>query len=182
MLVKKEVISRMKSLQERLQKNYYRIHPVTDFRDLLRQSAQRHTKRIAFRWKDARGVQEVTYESAYTDVRGLGTILLEQNLKGEAIALIGKNSYGWAISYLAAACVGTVVPLDKEMNIQTIAYLINAAHCRAIIADQEFMDGFYEAGLLPADILFFCLDQEREVEGSLQRLLKRGRWFPWIKR
>ncbi|MFR3482116.1 MAG: AMP-binding protein [Clostridia bacterium] len=107
----------MKSLQERLQKNYYRIHPVTDFRDLLRQSAQRHTKRIAFRWKDARGVQEVTYESAYTDVRGLGTILLEQNLKGEAIALIGKNSYGWAISYLAAACVGTVVPLDKEMNI-----------------------------------------------------------------
>ncbi|MBC8543598.1 AMP-dependent synthetase/ligase [Bianquea renquensis] len=167
----------MKSLQERLQKNYYRIHPVTDFRDLLRQSAQRHTKRIAFRWKDARGVQEVTYESAYTDVRGLGTILLEQNLKGEAIALIGKNSYGWAISYLAAACVGTVVPLDKEMNIQTIAYLINAAHCRAIIADQEFMDGFYEAGLLPADILFFCLDQEREVEGSLQRLLKRGRWL-----
>ena len=66
MLGKKEVISRMKSLQERLQKNYYRIHPVTDFRDLLRQSAQRHTKRIAFRWKDARGVQEVTYESAYT--------------------------------------------------------------------------------------------------------------------
>ncbi|MFQ9802158.1 MAG: hypothetical protein ACLR23_28265 [Clostridia bacterium] len=59
-------------------------------------------------------MQEVTYESAYTDVRGLGTILLEQNLKGEAIALIWKNSYGWAISYLAAACVGTVVPLDKE--------------------------------------------------------------------
>ncbi|MEG1244508.1 MAG: long-chain fatty acid--CoA ligase, partial [Oscillospiraceae bacterium] len=58
----------------------------------------------------------VTYKELQADIRALGTALWSMDLHGKKIAVMGKNSYQWSISYLAVTCgLGVIVPIDKEL-------------------------------------------------------------------
>ena len=44
----------------------------------------------------------------------------------QKICVIGKNSYKWAVSYIAASIVGIVVPIDKELHSDdVINFIVN---------------------------------------------------------
>lgn len=58
-----------------------------------------------------------SFSELKADIDGLGTSLLSYNLQGKKIAIIGKNSYDWIVSYFAVTCgLGVVVPLDKQLT------------------------------------------------------------------
>ena len=74
------------------------------------------------------------------DVEAFGTKLIEMGLKNKRIALMGKNSYHWAVSYLAATIVGVVVPIDKELAAQTVINFLNISKSKALIADNKYIE------------------------------------------
>ena len=129
-----------KSLAEKLKKKYHKALEVTDLKDLLYKSATRYTRRAAFKLKDKIGnIYKVTYEKFKKDVMALGTALINLGLKDEYIAVTGKNSYNWAVSYLAATIVGIVVPIDKELKSEEIINFLNVSSSKAILGDDKYI-------------------------------------------
>ena len=56
------------------------------------------------------------------------------------IAIIGKNSYKWCVSYLAASIVGIVVPIDKELHTDDVINFMNVSQAVCILGDNKNLE------------------------------------------
>ena len=75
----------------------------------------------------------------------MGTALLNRGLKDKRIAVMGRNCYQWAVSYLALICgVGVCVPLDKELPPEELKQLIIDADVSCVLFDGDFEKIFLE--------------------------------------
>ena len=60
---------------------------------------------------------------------------------GSRIALIGSGCYEWITAYLAVVNgVGTVVPIDKDLEPEVMQNLINRAECDAVFFSSDIGD------------------------------------------
>jgi len=86
--------------------------------------------------------RNITYKEFRRDVTSIGAALIEKlGLKGERIAIIGENSYEWAVSYYSIVCgAGVVVPLDKELPAREIANLVRRSNAKAIFFSNRKRD------------------------------------------
>lgn len=80
-----------------------------------------------------------TFENIYSDTKKIANMLIKKNLLNKKIALVGKNSYNWFISYLSiVSYVGVVIPIDNSWPICEIKNVINDIDdVGCIICDQE---------------------------------------------
>lgn len=85
---------------------------------------------------------KLTYKEARETIIGLANYLISQGVsKEDKIALVGKNSVEWAISYLAieyAGCI--VVPLDVNLHIHEIDSLMKFAGVSYLITDFSLLN------------------------------------------
>ncbi len=123
---------------KKLQQQAYRVRPIFDIKDLLAKSAQRFGSRPAFLLKnEQKRLYPVSYTELYTAYRALCTALLCQGLgPRDKIAIVGANSFLWAISYLAATTVGVAVPLDRELSGADIAVFLEKTQTKVLIGDR----------------------------------------------
>ena len=82
----------------------------------------------------------ITYEQFKNDIVHLGTSLIKQGFLNKRIAVIGKNSYKWCVSYLAATIVGIVVPIDKELHTDDVINFMNVSQTACILGDSKNLD------------------------------------------
>lgn len=121
--------------------NYFDTYEIMNLKDMLYKTTLRNQNKVAFRLKDNEGkIVNKTYLDFRKDVEALGTKLIEMGLKDRRIAIMGKNSYEWSVSYLACVIIGIVVPIDKESSDDNIKEFINKARADAIIADTKYLD------------------------------------------
>ena len=124
------------NIAEQLKQKYHKCEEVRDFKEMIERSAQIYKTRTAFKLKNKDGeIYSKTYEEVKNDIYALGTELIENGLTNKRIAVIGKNSYKWAISYLASSIVGVVVPIDKELHSDDVINFMNVAECECIVGD-----------------------------------------------
>ncbi len=166
-----------------LKEKYWKIPEIKDLRDMVFKSAERYGKKAAFEIKNKDGkIEPISFLQLKDDVISLGTELLHLGLKGKAIAVIGKNSYSWVVSYIAASTVGIVVPIDKELHCGDIINFLNISECMAIIGDNKFLKPIFEkkSDLLNSDIIFIDITSPSKftslesVIESGQKLVKEG--------
>ena len=126
------------NISEQLKKKYHKTEEVTNFKDMLYRSGDIYRNRIAFKIKDSDGnIKSITYEQFKNDVVYLGTSLIENGFLNKRIAVIGKNSYKWCVSYLAASIVGIVVPIDKELHTDDVINFMNVSQTVCILGDNK---------------------------------------------
>ena len=95
----------------------YDVRQIATLRELIETSALDHASRTAFVLKKQKQLTEVTYAEFLSDIKALSTVLNAKGFEGKKIAVIGKNSYEWALTYLAVTSgVGVVVPVDKDLK------------------------------------------------------------------
>ena len=124
------------NIAEQLKQKYHKCEEVRNFKEMIERSAQIYKTRTAFKLKNKDGeIYSKTYEEVKNDIYALGTELIENGLANKRIAVIGKNSYKWAISYLASSIVGVVVPIDKELHSDDVINFMNVAECECILGD-----------------------------------------------
>lgn len=152
----------MERKEDILKTKYFKIHTVTDLKDLLYQSAKRYKNRNAFKLKDSNGkIYGVKYTKFKNDVESLGTSLIDLKLSNKSIAVIGKNSYSWIVSYFAASIIGIVVPIDKELHVDDIINFINVSGTTAVIADEKYIKNILDnKDKLKNNILFINIDNK----------------------
>ena len=78
-----------------------------NMRELIAYTSDVNAKKCAFVIKEKDGTYtEKTFADLATDIKGLSNSLLEKNLFGKPVALIGGNSYEWCVSFFATLCAG----------------------------------------------------------------------------
>ena len=163
---------------EQLKKKYHKTEEVTNFKDMLYRSGDIYRSRTAFRRKDKEGkIYSVTYAEFKNDVVALGTSLIEKGFLNKRIAVIGKNTYEWCVSYLAASIVGIVVPIDKELQPHDVINFMNVSQAVCILGDSKNLDSILDniEKVENPDTIFVPFDSEKDIKNSYINLLNEGK-------
>ncbi len=148
-----------------------------NLRQLLTESEKKFSGRTAFVLRDAVGNnKEVTYNRLKRDTESLGTALMyELGLSGKKIGVMGDNAYWWCLSYLAVTGgVGVAVPLDKELTLEELGYIISFSGIDGIICDGRSAEKILSDGYLKSrEIKVICTEN---VKGTVffDDLLRKG--------
>lgn len=119
---------------------YFNTYEIKDLKDMLVKTVAKNSNKVAFKIKSDDGkIVNKTFKEFKEDVECLATKLIKMNLKNKRIAIMGKNSYSWAISYLSATIIGVVVPIDKESKDGNVVDFINKSKAEALIADDKYL-------------------------------------------
>ena len=73
------------------------------------------------------------------DINEFGTGLLSLGYKDKRVAVIGKNSYEWALTYYAVLNgLGVLVPLDKGLPEAEIELSLKRSKAEVIVFEKEY--------------------------------------------
>ena len=114
-------------------------------RDHIENAVRKYPENIAFKIKEKIGKKvkyiNITYKKMQKDIFALGTAI-NNMVKGEKrVAVIGKNSYPWFLSYLSTFYGNNIiVPLDKGLPEVEIRDLIKRSRANIIIFEDAYMD------------------------------------------
>lgn len=164
-------------IAEQLKKKYHKTEEVTNFKEMLYRSADIYRSRTAFKIKNEEGnIISITYEQFKNDIVALGTSLIEKGFLNKRISVIGKNSYPWCVSYLAASIVGIVVPIDKELHTDDVINFMNVSQTVCLLGDSKNLDSVLDhiEKVENPDTLFVSFDKKKDAN-SFDNLLSAGR-------
>lgn len=168
--------------------NKYKVYEgrnITNFTQLLNESAELFKDKIAFSYKKDQTEKNptyinVSYNDYKHDVQYLGTSLLNIGLHKKRVALISPNRYYWCVSYLATT-IGdmVVVPLDRALPGNEIENLIIRSQADAVIFDKKYLDTFNKLKEENTSNLkhYICMDFDQDKDGilSFDKLLSKGK-------
>ena len=123
----------------------YKKTNYANVREVISAGINRYSDCIAFTLKEKIGKDvkytDITYKEFGKQISCLGTGFLKSGLKDKKIAIIGPNSYEWALSYITILFgVGVAVPLDKGLPNQEIEDSIARSEAEVIVFDKKYID------------------------------------------
>lgn len=123
----------------------YEVKEYRDIRDMINNSVANFPNNVAFTIKTKAGkdpeYKDITYKDFKKDIDNFGAGLLKLGLSGKRVAVIGKNSYEWALTYYTVlSSVGACVPLDKGLPEQEIEDLLIRSEAEAIVFEDAYLD------------------------------------------
>ncbi len=158
---------------------------VVDFKDIkgvIYNSAKKFANNIAFRIKEKVGKEtsykDVTYSQMLNDINNFGTGLYNKGLKGKRVAIIGKNRYEWALTYVTNLLGGIVaVPLDKELQYNELENSLIRSKAECIVFDPKLMDSILEIKKNGKTELkhFICMDKNDQGIETVEEVLNTGK-------
>jgi fatty-acyl-CoA synthase len=116
--------------------------------DLLRRSAIRHPDKTAVVFGD----QRTTYAELDEAANRVANALAERGVrKGDRLALLARNSYGFIVTYFASARLGSIcVPINYMLGSAEVAYILGHCEATALVAQEQLLpvaeDGARQAG------------------------------------
>ena len=164
----------------RYSNNLYYAQEFNNIKEIIYNSVEQYSKNIAFVIKHTENkkveYENITYKQLLEDVNKLGTAVYSLGFKGKRIAVIGRNSYEWAIAHLSNLLGGNVsVPLDKDLQYDELeSSLIRSK------ADMIFFDRKYEEKLSQikeknnTNLKEYVCFEEAEGFKNISELLKIG--------
>ncbi|MBE5805268.1 MAG: long-chain fatty acid--CoA ligase [Clostridiales bacterium] len=161
----------------------YDVHEVNNFKELITATVEKYGDNIAYKFKKNLGkeneeVVEKTYKEIKNEVECFSTALLNLNLEGKKIAVIGNNRYEWCVSYLAITTGNMiVVPLDKALPEGEIENLVKISGANAVIFEDKYAKTFEKIKENNPNIeVFVNMDASSNKNGiySFKELEKQG--------
>ena len=164
----------------RYSNNLYHAQEFNNIKEIIYNSVEQYSKNIAFVIKHTENkkieYENITYKQLLEDINKLGTAVYSLGFKGKRIAVIGRNSYEWAIAHLSNLLGGNVsVPLDKDLQYDELeSSLIRSK------ADMIFFDRKYEEKLSQikeknnTNLKEYVCFEEAEGFKNISELLKIG--------
>ena len=112
---------------------------LADLQEFVFEINKLYKDRIAYRYIVSDKIVDKTFADLGKDVFAVATWLKNYGMRGEKIAIIGKTSYPWIVTFLASAVSGNIViPIDKMLPKEDILHLIKEGGARIVFLDEEF--------------------------------------------
>ncbi len=161
----------------------YKNKEYNNIREVVNEAIEKYPESVAFTIKNKEEKETkyryVTYKELGEEINSLGTELIRLGLKNKRIAVIGKNSYEWALGYLTVLNgVGIVIPLDKGLPKQEIELSLQRSGADAIIFDESNADIIQEirAGKQTKVATYISMGSSTKYGfNSMNKLIKEGK-------
>lgn len=124
---------------------FYDYPKFNNIKELMNSSIEKYSENVAFILKEKTekevSYKNITYSEFGEQVKAFGTGLFELGLQGKRIAIIGKNRYEWALSYVAILLGDmTAVPLDKGLTDTEIRNSLMQSKADCIIFEEKYFE------------------------------------------
>lgn len=121
---------------------FYEIkYELETVKDVVEVTAKSYRENPVFRFKEGKEIREKTKEEFLHDIQLVGNYYHNLLENGSHIAVLGRTSYEWLISYFAAMYSENIaVPLDKELPVEDLLELIRLADVNCLVFDKEYID------------------------------------------
>lgn len=123
---------------------HYPLYPhlnLSSFRQLVDINAKEKSNHLAFQFQRREKVISITYIQFKHDVDALVSYFHLQGFHHSKIAVLSGNSYEWILTYFAAVLSNNiVVPIDKELSNDDIAYLLDFADVELLVHSDSYAD------------------------------------------
>ena len=148
-----------------------------NLKEILYESVKNYENNIAFTIKKNNNEYvNISYKAFLEDINKLGTALYNMNLKEKRIAIIGRNSYEWALAHMTNMLGGMIsIPLDKDLQCGELESLLLRSEPTAIVFDSKYIDKIEEVKNNPNIQIKEYISMEK-LDGyiSIQELLLKG--------
>lgn len=157
----------------------YDADKINDFRELVDRYSKLYPNDTAFEYKehpDSKEHIKITYSQFVSDIKTLGTALINLGLSKKKVAIISPNRYEWCVSYLAITTSDMiVVPLDRALPDNEIEDLIVRSEAEAVIFDKKYSQVFSKLAVNKNSKLthFICMDNLEDFV-SYSNLIQKG--------
>lgn len=167
-------------------KTYNKIYEAKQFkniREIIDNSIDLYPNNTAFIIKQKEGKEikykNITYREFKDQNNYLGTALIDLGLKDKRVAIIAKNRYEWALTYIAVLSgVGITVPLDKGLKEEEIISCLVRSKADCIVFEKEYLEIMKKAKE-NKDVKikeYICMDDiDEEGITKLSNLLEKGK-------
>ena len=121
------------------------IEKFENIKEIIYHSATVYSDNIAFstKIKNSGNVEYInhTYSDLLEDINSFGTALYRHGLQNKRVAVVGHNSYEWAVAHLSNLLGGIVsVPLDKGLQLGELESSLIRSRVQAIVFDEKLKD------------------------------------------
>lgn len=121
------------------------IEKFENIKGIIYHSATVYSDNIAFttKIKNSGDVEYInhTYSDLLEDINSFGTALYKHGLQNKRVAVVGHNSYEWAVAHLSNLLGGIVsVPLDKGLQLGELESSLIRSRVQAIVFDEKLKD------------------------------------------
>lgn len=157
----------------------YDADKINDFKELIDRYSKLYSDKVAFEYKETPSSKEhikITYSQFASDIKSLGTALINLGLSQKKIAIISPNRYEWCVSYLAITTSDmVVVPLDRALPNNEIENLIIRSKAEAVIFDKKYSEVFSKIAKEKSSNLshFICMDNLADFS-TYSNLMQKG--------
>ena len=148
-------------------------------KDLIYYTVEKFSNNTAFIIKNKKE-KEVTYKNilfkdVLENINDLGTGLFNLGLQEKRIAIISKNRYEWALSFMTTLCGNMVaVPLDKGLTEIEIENSIKRTNPDAIIFDNGMKDVINKIKPKVDIKEYICMEENDEYQ-TIYDLIQKGK-------
>ena len=138
-----------------------------NIRDMVEFMGSQYEGKPAYRYRKKPHDKEavvINYEALRDDIRAISSEIIARGMAGKKIAVIGKHSYYWILSYYAVLATGSVlVPLDKDWSAEDLAVTVKSGECDYVWCDADIREkGEYIANELglPTPLILDTEDED----------------------
>lgn len=122
-------------------KPIYQAKEFANYREMLDAIAIKYKNDDAFiikkKNKKEISYEHITFENFREDVYAIGTGMIDKDLGGKHIALIGNNSYDWFRMHTTILSgLGTAIPLDKGLPYDEIEMSLTRSYADVLVFDE----------------------------------------------
>ena len=120
----------------------------------------------------------VTYNDLKNDVDNFSQGLVKLGLMHKRIAIIGKNSYEWALTFVSIlSSVGIVVPLDKGLKEDEIESSLARSKADCIVFDSNYIDIINNIKSRKSTSLteFICMRENEDNYITIKEVMESGK-------
>lgn len=128
-----------KSFKKQRDYSQYGYAKIETLNELINYSARLYGEKTAFVFKEKRiGDISKSYLNFYYDVQKIKSYILDKYGEEKNVALLGKNSYEWIVTFFAICCSNNIaVVLDSELPSYSIHILLQKSNSTVIFYDNE---------------------------------------------
>lgn len=117
----------------------YKAKIVTDLLQMVRTGAELFEDKDIYIYQEQKTEKHLSYRENYERVLYFGTALKSLGLLGKNVAVVGDTHPSYMTTFLSViAGNGTVVPLDKDVQDDTLIDFMNIAEVSAVVYTENF--------------------------------------------
>lgn len=145
-------------------------------KQLIKEAADQYGSRPAFMVREKSRFEPVTYLQLKEETEMLAVGMLKIGLKEKHIAVIGKNSYLWILSFLAiTGDVGICVSLDAQLSQEELENLTKRGEADAVIYSEETESKILELKEKIPGLILISMGKSEASDYSIKELMELGK-------